>query len=382
VSKKRVCLVTSVMGMVEWFLIDQFAKLSRIYRVELLAQTKESDFFSRRGIDAEVVDVPVERKIRPWRDLGSLVVLTRYFRRHSPVVVHSVGPKAGLLAMLSARLAGVPVRVHMFTGQVWSTRSGLSRYFLKMADRLIANLATHILVDSHSQRAFLIGENVVAADRARVLANGSIGGVDTARFRPDANLRAKVRDRLAIPEEALVFVFMARLTRDKGALVMAAGFAALSEAVDPDAYLIVIGPDEEDLIPEMRRICAPYLPRVRFEGKTSVPEEYLASADVVCLPSYREGFGTVLIDAAAAAVPAIASRIYGSEEAVLDGVTGLLHAPGDAEDLALKMTQLYRDPALRARLGNAARRRVESEFSEGLVTSAVLKFYAEVTAGH
>jgi glycosyltransferase involved in cell wall biosynthesis len=183
-----------------------------------------------------------------------------------------------------------------------------------------------------------------------------------------------------IPQDALVFLYMARLTRDKGALLMAEGFSRLARAGVIDSHLLIVGPDEEGLRPRIAEICAGCRDRVHMLDYTRAPERLMSAADIFCMPSYREGFGTVFINAAAAGIPAIASRIYGSQEAVLDGITGLLHEAGNADDLAEKMRILGCNPTLRSTLGSNALVRVERDFSESAVTDAVLDFCATAIA--
>lgn len=281
--------------------------------------------------------------------------------------------------MVAGFLAGCPVRIHTFTGQVWGSRSGFMQWLLKKADWFTAAAATHVLTDSFTQRDFLIGEGVIAAEKSGVLAHGSISGVNIDRFKPDPEARERVRARYGIPSGALVFLFMARLTRDKGALVMAEGFSRFVRE-GGEAHLIIVGPDEEGVLPRMVEALATVRERVHFEGYTRVPQEFMAAADVFCLPSYREGFGTVLINAAATGIPAIASRIYGSEEAVQEGTTGLLHEAGNSRELAERMRVLAQDRELRMAYGANAQARARRDFSEQTVTAAVLSFYAGLLA--
>lgn len=378
--KKKICLVTSVTFFVEVFLLHQIEELSREYDVTLLVNSTEQDFFTKRGIRARIVRAPIERKVRLFKDLRALLFLVRFFSKNPFDLVHSTTPKAGLLSMLAGFMAGIPVRIHTFTGQVWGSRAGVGQWILKTTDRLTAFFATHALVDSFSQRDFLISAGIVSAHKSMVLANGSISGVNVKRFSPDARSRAQIRELYTIPADALVFLYMARLTRDKGALMIAEGFAQLDRSGESTAQLIVVGPDEENLRPRMVAVCAHCVSRVHFAEYTREPEKYMSAADIFCLPSYREGFGTVLINAAATGIPAIASRIYGSEEAVQENVTGLLHEAGNPDELASKMLQLARDPALRARLGMSAQARVRQDFSEASVTAALLEFYATAIA--
>jgi glycosyltransferase involved in cell wall biosynthesis len=374
-AKKKICLIASVQYFVEVFWIDQIRKLSTQYDVTLLVKTTDPGFLRRYGININVISVPIERRIHLFRDAWAFLRLIAIFRRNSYDLVHSTGPKAALLAPIAGVVAGIPIRVHTFTGQVWAGRSGMARWVLKNADRIGAWAATHILVDSFSQRDFLLEEHIVSAAKSGVIAKGSFNGVNTDVFKPNAVMRAQIRRSHSIGPDDFVFLYMARLTRDKGALVMAEAFAHFCASNGPVAHLLVVGPDEEGLRPTMRELCSTHIGHVHFVEYSLEPEQFMAAANALCLPSYREGFGSVLINAAAVGIPAIASRIYGSEEAVQEGVTGLLHEVGSAVELAQKMTLLYRDSALRERLGASGRARVERDFSEEKVTAAVLEFY-------
>jgi glycosyltransferase involved in cell wall biosynthesis len=281
--------------------------------------------------------------------------------------------------MTAAWIARVPIRVHTFTGQVWATRKGLARALLRSIDRLIARLATHVLVDSRSQREFLIENRVVTAAKATVLANGSICGVDGGRFRRDPVARQKIRSEMRVPEEAVVFLYLGRLSRDKGIRELAFAFIRLAQR-HATVHLALVGPDEDALRRQIEDIVAPFADRVRIIDYTDRPEDYMAAADVFCLPSYREGFGQVALEAAAAGLPVIASRIYGIVDAVIDQETGLLHSPGGVEALLAHMETLLAQPDLRHKLGAAGRARALRDFSEERVTQALLEYYAGITA--
>jgi glycosyltransferase involved in cell wall biosynthesis len=375
---KKICLVTTTMYPVEVFLLDQIRQMSKEYAVTVVTNTDELDFFEKRGMDAKIIRAPIERKIHLLKDVKALLRLVRIFRAEHFDVVHSVTPKAGLLSTVAGFVTRIPIRIHTFTGLVWDTQFGMKLLILKAADKATATFATHILADSFTQRDVLIRKGVVSAEKSGVLANGSLSGVDTERFQPNVDSRAKIRRLHGIPDDALVFLFMARLTRDKGSLVMAEGFAKYNVPGDPISHLIVAGPDEEGLRPRILEICRECSARVHFVNYTLVPEQYMAASDVFCLPSYREGFGTALINAASVGIPAIASRIYGSEEAIEENMTGLLHEAGNSTELAQKMHQLAHDLPLRKRLGENGMLRARRNFSEAAVTTAVLRFYEDV----
>lgn len=374
-SSARICFVVSSPLTARVFLSGHIAALSQYFSVDLAMDVQGDVGLGGIPAHARIVSMPIRRKVAPPVDLYALLRLIALFRRERYSAVSSVTPKAGMLAMLAAAMAGVPLRTHIFTGQVWATRTGWKRWLLKAADRLIARLATHVLADSPSQRDFMAAEGIAAREKIRVLGDGSICGADGERFRPDAERRAAVRSAHGIPEEAVVFLFLGRLNRDKGVLDLADAFAAIDNA---SAWLLVAGPDEAELRGEMERRLGASLARTRFVGYTDRPEDFMAAADVFCLPSYREGFGMVIIEAAAAGIPAIGSRIYGVTDAIEESVTGLLHRAGDAEELAGQMASLAGDAVRRRAMGDAARERTLHLFSREAVTQAWLGFYRQL----
>ena len=370
--KTRVCLVVSSPMTVQAFLSEPIRRLSEYYDIHIVANLGPGE--SLIGLDDSTKDVPVriERKISPWHDLAALYRMFRLFRQCRFGLVHSVTPKAGLLAMTAAFLAGVNVRIHTFTGQVWATRTGVSRWLLKCADRLIAWLSTDILADSPSQHRFLLEEGVISEAGSGVLAQGSISGVDVSRFKPDAAARARIRGELHFSEDDVVFLYLGRLNHDKGLLDLASAFAGMDNAA---AQLLVIGPDEEGIGPQMLQRAEGNAGRVRFVGFTDRPEEYLSAADVLCIPSYREGFGNTVIEAAAVGIPAIGSRIYGLVDAISENDTGLLFEVGNVNELQACLLALSNDKALREKLGRQARERVLAKFTSERLASAWLDYY-------
>jgi glycosyltransferase involved in cell wall biosynthesis len=371
-SRSRLCFVVSVPLAAKAFLSAHLTALNGLYNIDLVTNYTNSSELESMAAYINPVSIDIRRRVSPLADLAALVRLFQLFRREGYAAVTSVTPKAGLLSMMAAWLARVPVRIHVFTGQVWATRSGWQRRLLKASDWLMARLATHVLADSPSQSEFLAAEGIVSAARIGVLGKGSICGVDGGRFYPDASRRSQVRHAHGLPESAVVFLFLGRLNRDKGVLDLAEAFAQLG---DPDAWLLVVGPDEAGMQAEMQRRMGAAVERCRFVGYTEQPEDFMAAADVFCLPSYREGFGMVVIEAAAAGLPAIASRIYGVTDAVEEGITGVLHTPGAADEIAQAMALLLNDAALRARMGDAARVRALRDFSQQAITRAWVDFY-------
>jgi glycosyltransferase involved in cell wall biosynthesis len=375
IAKAGICVVMASPMTLRAFLAPHIAMLRQHYAVTVVANLSAAELRAA-GDGVDCIAIPIERRVAPWRDLRALLALVRLFRRSRFAAVQSVTPKAGLLAMLAGWIARVPVRVHVFTGQVWATRQGAARGFLKTMDRVTAACATHVLVDSPSQREFLVAESVVSAARSRVLARGSIAGVDATRFKPDPQARGELRAQLGWHDDAVGFLFLGRLNRDKGVLDLAAAFALLA-AADDRLRLLFVGPDEERMRGAIQNALGAAAARAGFADDTDRPQAYLAAADVLCLPSYREGFGTTIIEAAACGIPAIGSRIYGITDAIDDGVTGLLFEPRDTAALAQCMSRLARDPALRRALGERAREKALRDFPAAAVTAELARFYAQ-----
>jgi glycosyltransferase involved in cell wall biosynthesis len=371
---KRICFVVSSAFTVNAFLVKPILALAeRGWHVTLAVNTSTDEVIEPVRQSSTIVKVDVARPISPLQDLRGLWQLWQLFRRERFDIVHSMTPKAGLLAMLAAWLARVPKRIHTFTGQVWATQQGLMRWLLRGLDKLLASCATALLTDSPSQGKFLVEQGVVSAQRINMLANGSVCGADTKRFAPSSEARQAVRAALDIPADAKVLLFLGRLHPEKGIQELLQAFAKLAEKY-ADLHLILAGPDE-GAAEFIERFAAAGKARIHCIGLTREPERYMAAADIFCLPSYREGFGLSLLEAAATGLPSVASRIYGITDAVVDNVTGLLVPVRDAEALAAALTRLLNDSILCQQLGAAARERAINEFSQEVVINAWLDFY-------
>jgi glycosyltransferase involved in cell wall biosynthesis len=379
-ARPRICFVVSSMMTAEAFLANHIKALSAHYDVHLVANARPASLVHPDVRRATLIYARIEREISPVADVVALAQLFRILRRGGYSAIHSITPKAGLLSAIAAFAARIPIRIHTYTGQVWSTKRGAQRNLLKRLDKLISRLDTHLLVDSPAQCAFLRGEGVLGPGEGVVLANGSVSGVDPRRFRPDETARAAIRNELGVPADACVFVFVGRLVREKGILDLAAAFRLVGEETN-DHYLILVGPDEQHMTDEIRSVCGPQAQRVRFAGYASHPERYMAAGDVFCMPSHREGCCTAILEAAAAGLPAIGSDVYGIVDTIDDGRTGILVPPRSPRDLAAAMRRLADDTPLRRAFAVAGRERAINKFSQHVLTSAYLEFYRALVRG-
>ena len=369
---KKICFVLTAEFAVKVFLLDHLRALSKIYDVTVIVNTKNPNFLKEQGVNVKIIPLAIARDISLVSDASCLMQLLKIFYQQGFSAVHSITPKAGLLAMFAAWIARVPLRVHSFTGQVWVTKTGTKRLILKQFDWLIALFSTQNIVDSPSQCQFLIDENIITIEKSNVFAKGSISGVDLVRFKFNQEMRVAIRQQLNIPNEAIVFLFVGRLTKDKGVLDLA---QAWRDAHLSKAHLIYAGPDEQNMQIQIVRLAEIDNKNIHFIGYTNTPEDYMSAADVLCLPSYREGFGSVVIEAAAVGIPTIASRIYGITDAVVDGETGLLNDPGDIKAIKNCIENIINNQTLRLKLGEQAQVRAVNHFDSKLITQEWVNFY-------
>lgn len=371
-----IIFVTSHPMSVLAFMLPHIKALKSLGSVQVFANSYQRSLLQQRGIDVLIDFVPIIRPLAPWSDIKALWILYWRFKKIRPLAVHTITPKAGLLGMIAAWLTRVPIRVHSFTGQVWVTRKGFTRWLLKAADKCIAAMATDVLVDSPSQRNFLIEHDVVTAKSSSVLGAGSICGVNIERFSPNKSVRKVVRSEFGTASDSFVCLYLGRLNRDKGILDLASAFAQVA-GKHPKVELWVVGPDEADYFQQMKVLFGKTITQVKRTEYTDTPERIMQAADLFCLPSYREGFGSSVIEAAACSVPTLASKIYGLTDAVSEGRTGWMHKAGDFHDLGKQLERIVINPAELYLRGQAARKYAKMYFREEILTNAMLQFYSK-----
>lgn len=377
IGRRKICVVATIpFPPLNVFMRPHIEALRAEYDLTLVANGTAEDVANLVGERVSFTPVKIQRDISVVSDCMVLISLWRLFRREKFDCVHSISPKSGFLAMLAARLAGVPLRFHTFTGQVWITRKGYMQLLLKFLDKVLVANTTMALADGPSQRSFLIEEKIVKSSAIQVLADGSFFGVDVDRFTFKAEARQRIRIEHRIAHDGIVFLYVGRLNRDKGILDLFRAYAYAAERAG-NAHLLVVGRDEHNLESELDRLMRQFPGRVHRVSYTDRPEDFMSAADVLCLPSYREGFSNVVIEAATAGLPVVASRIYGIVDAVEEGVTGFLHAPGSVREMTAAMMRLSGDRDLRREMGRAARERTAARFPQKRVTEALVEFYHE-----
>ena len=377
--RKKICFVVAVPGTARAFLKDHFRELTKTYEVHLVANFPDEESKQEYNeLDVICHNTPIERPISSVKDLKALFALYRIFKREGFDSTHSVTPKAGLLTSVASWMAGIKVRIHIFTGQVWATRKGVMRSVLKMMDKLIALFDNHILVDGESQRQFLVREGVIKAKNSQVLANGSISGVKLERFVISDEVRQAEREKFGFKDDDVVYIFLGRLNHDKGIGELYEAFNKLVTEC-PKSKLLLYGTDEEDY--EAKAAAYGNLKRDEnffYPGLTRKPFDALQGGDVFVLPTWREGFGSSVIEAQALGLPVITSDAYGVVDASVPNVTGLRCKVDDPEGLYECMKHYYEHPELMKEHGEAGRKRVFELFDCNVVTEAWVEFYKDI----
>ena len=374
---KKILLTSTIPLSLNIFCKGWLAELERSgYRVVAVSSPGDDleELAEREGV--KTYAVPMCRYIAPLNDLRSLWQLIKVFRRERPHMVHSITPKAGLLSMLAAWLVRVPIRVHTFTGLVFPTARGLRRAILQTTDRLTAACATHIVPEGEGIKADL-QRNGITRKPLRVLGYGNVRGIDLEYYNPD-DPEVKTQ-ALALRDVALfTFIFVGRMVGDKGVNELVAAFCRLHRDY-PATRLLLVGWEaevdpltqetEEEICRNSAITCAGYQSDVR---------PWLAAADVLVLPSYREGFPNVVIEAGAMGLPSIVSNVNGANEIVIEGRNGLIVPPRDVQRLGEAMVDMMENRVRFDEMRRHARPMISERYEQFYVRCCQKAYYREI----
>ena len=326
--------------------------------------------------------VPMKREIAPVQDVISLCRLYRTIRRIRPRIIDVSTPKAGLLGSVAAVLARVPCRVYTMRGLRLETASGCKRALLWATEWIACRCSHRVVCVSPSLRARAIGFNLVSPGKATVLEKGS-GGVDTARFCPADGTSPEtenLRTLLGIPTGAPVLGFVGRFVKDKGMRELVEAYQRLL-ATYPELRLLLVGDFEpgDPVEAEVRR-CIEAGSAIIRPGFVSDTAPYYRLMDVLALPTHREGFPGVPLEAQASGVPVVTTTATGAVDSIIDRVTGSLVPVGDTNALANAVAKLLADSELRVRMGKTGRLRVERDFRLAVICRAMGRLYRDLMA--
>ncbi len=375
--RTRLMLITTVPETLQTILKGQprFLADEGGFSVSIVTSCEEGGAAIRQDEGVQVYCVPMKRRISPLSDILAIIRLVGILIRVKPHVVHTYTPKAGLIGIVSSWICRIPIRIHTFTGLLFPTAKGLRRHLLITVDKVISQLATTVVPEGKGVKREL-EQSRITRKKLSVVGNGNIAGVDTSYFCRGYDRETEPAASLAIAEhtpEARVFIFIGRLNKDKGLNELAAAFQMLQGNV----RLFVLG--GEDKSAPVAHSTLQQLKddaRVSMLGFQSDIRPFLAVADVLVLPSYREGFPNVLLQASAMEVPIIATDVSGCNEIVTEGTNGWLVPPMDANKLARAMQNAINiDRESLRKAGRRGREVVVHKFEQGRYRKTLLEFY-------
>lgn len=382
-SRAKVTHITTVPQSLDAFLRGQIAFI-RDRGFEVAAISSPNPRLTEFGVKEGIPVYPVEmfRRITPVQDIKALRKLVSRLSDLHPSIVHAHTPKGGLLGMISATIARVPIRIYQVRGFPYMAAAGKKRLLLRTTERVSCRLAHRVFCVSHSIRDVAIADGICPADKIVVFAGGSGNGVDaTHRFDPERFSTTEWierRESLGIGPSDLVIGFVGRIVHDKGIEELAGAWSVLREDY-PSLHLALVGPVEpQDPVSAATLQMFQNDPRVSTTGSVDDTSEYYPIFDLVVLPSYREGLPNVPLEAAAMELPVVATRIPGCIDAIEDGVTGTLVPVRDADALATAIRAYLDDPELRQRHGKAGRERVLRDFRQEVIWEAIYQEYCRL----
>jgi glycosyltransferase involved in cell wall biosynthesis len=326
--------------------------------------------------------IPMTRKMTPFTDLRSLWLLYRFFRKEKPDIVHSHTPKAGLLAMLAAKLAGVKIRIHTIAGLRFMTSTGFSRKVLVAMEKLTARSATHIWPNSFSLMNYIKENKLVKPAKLEIIGMGSSNGIDLSRYslsslKPDK--LQEIKKLINYDEELVYFLSVGRLVHDKGIDELVHAFIAI-HAKNNLVRLILVGAFEDEVDPvsnETKEILKAH-PGIIMAGWSDAVEYFMAFSCALVHPSHREGFPNVLLQAGAMLCPVICSGIGGNVDIVEHEKTGLLFEVKDQARLQERLEQALADPLVLQQYARALRSKIEQHYDQPVVHLYLRNKYRDV----
>lgn len=342
---------------------------------EELREVRENE-----GIVMEAINM--SRKITPFQDLKSLWEMWNFLRKEKPQIVHTHTPKAGIIGMLAARLAGVPHRLHTVAGLPLMETTGIKRKILNFVEKLTYSSATRVYPNSKGLYDFILQNNFTQSNKLKIIANGSSNGINTTFFSPEQvseTEKAALREKLNIQPDDFVFVFVGRIVSDKGINELIKAFSELQtvENKPTDIKLLLVGGLENDLDPLNPETLAEINQNrdIISVGFQQDVRPFFAISDALVFPSYREGFPNVVMQAGAMGLPSIVSDINGCNEIIIEGENGLIIPSKNVKKLKEKMLTLAKDKNLYTKLKGNSRRMIENRYEQSVVWNALLEEY-------
>ncbi len=378
-QKPKLIRITTIPLSLEKLLEGQLHFMNQFY--EVTASFRRKRRLQKLEISEGIKTHPIEltRQITPLQDLKAVYHLYKFLKKEKPLIVHSHTPKAGIVGMMAARMAGVPHRLHTVAGLPLMETTGVKRMVLNFVEKLTYFFATKVYPNSKGLKDFIEFEKLTTPKKLKIIGAGSSNGIDTTYFDPSLFSETEIltiRTDWNIPSTDFVFIFVGRLVADKGINELVAAFATLSEE-NTNITLLLVGPFEDELDPLLPETLSQIEQNKKIitTGYQQDVRPFFAIANALVFPSYREGFPNVVMQAGAMGLAAIVSNINGCNEIVEDKVNGLIVPPKNKKELQSAMENLLLNQSLKHTLGNNARKSISSRFERKQMWQAIYSEY-------
>lgn len=322
--------------------------------------------------------IPMKREISLFADVVSIMRWVFLLLKERPYIVHGNTPKAALLSMVAAWITRRPVRIYMCHGLRYQGTQGKLRKLLMTMEKIACSCATHVISVSRGVADIMVADGLCKKEKMMVVGHGSAGGVDMEKFNPE-KVERDVRKELGIPKDAFVFAFVGRIVGDKGVNELVGAFNRINEK-NQNTHLLLVGPNEsvQDPISEKTAAIIDNSPSIHAMGMQQDVRPFLKASDAFILPSYREGFGMVLIEAGAMGLPCITTNITGCNEIIIPGENGAIVEPRDEEALYKEMKKWVEHLDIVKTMAAKSRKMVEDRYECHKVWEEYYKFYTSL----
>lgn len=371
----KLCVITTVPITVQVFLLDQLIYLADNGFIITIVCDDDPDFNIEWPHELEYYPVSMKRNINLIGTMVSFIKLLRFLKKRRFDMVQYTTPKASFLSAIASRMAGIPIRIYCQWGMRYVGLNGVPRKIFKQIEKITCYFSTNIIPDSFGNLSCAIEDGIFPAAKGSVIGKGSANGVNLQKFDIErkAEWRKKTRHDLDISDEAFMFGFVGRITRDKGIGELVKAFNLL-HFNNKNTCLLLVGPRDKENGLETEIIELLDRGEGIYElGYQNNPNVFIAACDIIVLPSYREGFGVVAIEAQALGIPVITTDIPGPREAIVPGKTGVLVPPGDSYKLQMAMYDLMTNNFLLKSMGQQGFDYVRENFEQSMFWSKVLE---------
>ena len=372
---KKICFITTVPLTIECFLLKllEYIHYNTDWDINIIC---DYDKTFKDNLPEYIHYYPVKMKRGiSISGIRAMVEILKIFKKEHFDLIQYSTPNASLYAAMAGKISKIPVRLYCQWGLAYVGFVGIKRKIFKWIEKIVCKLSNYIEPDSNSNLEFAYSEKLYSKEKGKVIWNGSACGVNLEKFniKNKYNYRNEIRAKYKIDNNAIVYGFVGRVTRDKGINEL---FEAFKRRLieNKNIYLFIVGnPDGDDTVDQNLYQWAKCEKNIIFTGFSNEVEKYFSAMDIYILPSYREGFGMGIVEAEAMGLPVIVTDIPGPTDAMIANKTGLIVKKRNKTDLEEAMIKLEKNKDLREEFSNYANQFAKDNFEQTQLFKYIFK---------